>query len=50
MNYKIKSVLYFATLVIAAITYYNMDNTVDIQKNEIANNTIVHVSSSETLN
>jgi len=49
MNYKIKSVLYFATLVIVAITYYNMDSTVDIQKNELANNTIAHVSSSETL-
>lgn len=50
MNYKLKSALYFATLVIAAIMYYNMGNTVDIQKNEFANNTIANVSSSEALN
>jgi hypothetical protein len=50
MNHKIKSLLYFASLVLALITYYTMDNTDSIQNNEMVNNTIVQVSNSEALN
>lgn len=38
MSYKIKSVLYFASLVLALITYYHIDNVNSIQNNELANN------------
>ena len=50
MNNKIKSSLYFASLVLAIITYYHIDNTYNIQNNELANNTLVQVSTPETLN
>lgn len=49
MNYKVKSILYFATLVIAALTYYGMDQEENIQQNQLANNTIEHVSTPEAL-
>jgi len=50
MNPKVKSFLYFATWVIAVITYYNMDNADTFKNAELANNTIEHVSTKEALN
>lgn len=50
MNHKLKSVLYFASLVIAMITYYNADQADTVQNTELANNTIEHVSAPEALN
>lgn len=50
MNNKLKSSLYFASLVLALITYYNIDNADNIQNNELANNTIEQVSTPEALN
>jgi hypothetical protein len=38
MSYKIKSVLYFASLVLALITYYHIDNVDSFQNKELANN------------
>lgn len=49
MNYKVKSFLYFASLVIAAIVYNTMDSNM-IQDTQLANNTIEHVSTPEALN
>ncbi len=50
MNYKTKSLLYFASLVLAVVTYYNLDQTDTLQNTELANHTITQVSSPETLN
>ncbi|WP_171037111.1 hypothetical protein [Maribacter algarum] len=50
MNYKAKSFLYFASLVIAIVSYYNIDNTSDVQNTELAENTIENVSTLETIN
>ncbi len=50
MNYKVKSFLYFASFVIAAVAYYNIENTDTIQNTELAHNTTEHVSAQETLN
>jgi len=49
MNYKVKSILYFATLVIAALTYYSMDQGETPQQDQLANNTIEYVSTPEAL-
>ncbi len=38
MSYKIKSVLYFASLVLALITYYHVNTASTMQNNELANN------------
>jgi len=50
MTYKTKSLLYFASLVVAVATYYAIDNTDTLQNTEVANHTLVQVSSPETLN
>ena len=50
MNNKLKSSLYFASLVLAIITYYNIDHADNIQNNELANNNIEQVSTQEALN
>ena len=50
MNYKVKSIVYFASLVIAVIMYYNVGNADTIQNTDLANNTIEHVSATEALN
>lgn len=50
MNHKVKSFLYFASLVIAVVLYYNVDTTNTFQNTELANNTIEHVSDQEALN
>lgn len=38
MSYKIKSSLYFASLVLALIVYYHIDNVDSIENNDIENN------------
>ena len=50
MNHKIKSSLYFASLVLALITYYTIDNADSIPNNEMVHNTIEHVATPESLN
>lgn len=50
MNYKAKSFLYFASLVIAMITYYTIGHVDTFQNTELANNILEHVSSTEALN
>ena len=50
MNHKIKSSLYFASLVLALITYYTIDNADSIPNNEMVNNTIEQVVPAEALN
>lgn len=50
MNHKTKSFLYFASLVIAVVTYYNTFNTDTVQNIELAENTIENVSTKEALN
>lgn len=50
MNHKIKSSLYFASLVLALVTYYTIDNSDNIPTNEMANNTIEQVAAAEALN
>ena len=44
MSYKIKSALYFASLVLALITYYHIDNADSIQNNQLEKN-LVNTSS-----
>lgn len=48
MSYKIKSALYFASLVLALITYYHIDNADSIQNNELENN-FLNTSTAEVL-
>lgn len=50
MNHRVKSFLYFASLVIAVVSYYTVENADSVQNTELANNTIVHVSAQEALN
>jgi hypothetical protein len=50
MNYKAKSILYFASLVIAMVAYYTTGNVNTVQNTDLANNTITHVSTQEALN
>ena len=50
MNYKAKSFLYFASLVIAVVTCYTIEHTDGVQHTELANHSIVDVSSQEALN
>jgi len=38
MSHKIKSTLYFASLVLALITYYHIDSSATTQNNELADN------------
>ncbi len=42
--------MYFATLVIAVVTYYNIDRTDTVKNTELADNTIDLVSTPEALN
>lgn len=48
MSYKIKSILYFASLVLAIITYYHIDNVNTTSHTELVNN-LENVSTFETL-
>ena len=50
MSYKIKSVLYFASFVMALVIYYQIGNSNSIKNSELANNTTVQISTPETLN
>jgi hypothetical protein len=50
MSHKAKSSLYFASLLLAVVTYYNTGNTETIQNTELAENTIEQVSIDKTLN
>ncbi len=49
MSYKVKSSLYFASLLLAVITYYNITTKAAIQNTELAENTIEQVSTDKTL-
>lgn len=40
MSHKVKSALYFASLLLAVVTYYNIDTTDTIQNTQLAENTI----------
>lgn len=50
MSHKTKSALYFASLVLAAITYYGIDTFDTIENNQLVENTIEQVSTDEVLN
>lgn len=50
MSYKIKSVLYFASLVLTLVTYYHMDDVRITQTTELVENTIENVAPQEALN
>jgi len=50
MNHRVKSFLYFASLVVAVMSYHTIENTATAQNNQLANNTIVKVSAQEALN
>jgi hypothetical protein len=49
MNHKTKSLLYFASFVVAALSYYHMENS-NLQNTEIAIHTQAQVSTQEALN
>lgn len=48
MSHKIKSTLYFASLVLALITYYHIDNVNAAPQTELADN-LENISTIETL-
>ena len=50
MSHKIKSSLYFASLVLALVTYYSVLNNNTPQNNEMAQNTTVQVTTNKALN
>ena len=50
MSYKVKSTLYFASLLLAVVTYYNFRNVDKIQITELVENTIEQVSTFKTFN
>jgi len=49
MNFKVKSFMYFATLVLAVLAYHNMNNANTVQNTELAENTVENVSIQEAL-
>ncbi len=50
MSHKVKSSLYFASLLLALVTYYNINSVDTIQNTELAENTVEQVSAERTLN
>ena len=50
MNHKTKSLLYFASLVLAVVAYYNTFNMDSKQNTHLAENTIHNVSTQGALN
>ncbi len=50
MSYKLKSSMYFTSLIVAVVMYYSIDNSNRTQEIKIAQNTIENVSTNETLN
>jgi len=50
MSYKTKSFLYFASLIIMAVTYYNVAYTNQVPTNEMASADIDNVSTLKNLN
>ena len=44
MSHKLKSTIYFASLVIAMVTYYNISSNNSIQNTEMAENSIEQVT------
>ncbi len=50
MSHKLKSTLYFATLVLALVSYYNMDQPKQNEEPKLVENTIEQISTSEVLN
>jgi hypothetical protein len=50
MNYKFKSVLYFSGLVIALVTYYNVEATNAIQETQLVENNIEQTVTQDALN
>ncbi len=50
MSHKLKSSLYFATLVLALISYYNMDQAKQNEEQKLVENTLEQASVSEVIN
>jgi len=50
MNYKLKSVLYFSGLVIALVTYYNVEATNAVQETQLVENTVEQTAAQDALN
>ena len=50
MNHKTKSLLYFVSLVLAVVAYYNTFNMNETQHTHLVENTIDNVSSQDALN
>ena len=50
MSIQVKSSLYFATLLIAMITYYNVGQAEQTDNTQMVNNTSAQVSTPEALN
>lgn len=44
MSYKVKSTLYFASLILAVVTYYNFGNVNRIKITDVVENTISEVT------
>jgi hypothetical protein len=49
MSHKVKSSLYFASLMLTVLTYYTISTNDTIQNNELAQNTIEQVSTDKTV-
>ncbi len=50
MNYKSKSLLYFASLVLALITYYHVESIENNQNHEMAENIEIELSTVKNIN
>ncbi|GAB5476409.1 MAG: hypothetical protein Mars2KO_45080 [Maribacter sp.] len=50
MSHKIKSALYFSSLVLAVMTYYSIDTTETIENTQLVENTIEQISTDDVLN
>lgn len=49
MSHKIKSSLYFASLVLAIVTYYTVESNDTIENTEMAQNTIEQIVTDKAL-
>lgn len=50
MSHKIKSSLYFASLLLAVVTYYSINNADTIENTQLVENTIDEISTEDALN
>ncbi len=50
MNYKTKSLMYFASLVLALFTYYHFENNESNEQHKMADNIVIEVSNQKVLN